>query len=371
MSAHRPLSLGTATAVAGEIACGWYTLAELATGHVERVPVLIARGREPGPTVWVTAGIHGDELTGVAVVHDLVGPALLAGLRGTVVAVPCLNPVGLHTERREPYLDPRDPNRLFPGADPPRGDPLEQARARRTPGLFELAYGRLFAELRASADAYVDLHCYGLQAACFGIRDRVLVRDEAERPAAEALGLRLDAMCRASGLPVVQELRAARYVDKELHRSTTGAALNEARIPALTIELGLIGGVDPTALEAGRTAVANIFKWCGVLAGEPAPVTGVPQPRVDFPVMRDNAPPAPCSGFVRHHVRPGDVVRAGDLLATLTDLHGRPLGERGEIRADADGWVLALVRGGVCYQGQVVAHVAVRDDGPLVERFPT
>jgi len=371
MSVHRALSLGTATAAAGEIVYGWYTLAELATGHVERLPVVIARGRESGPTLWLTANIHGDELTGMGVVHDVVTPALLPGLRGTVVAVPSLNPAGLHTGRREPYLDARDPNRLFPGVDPPGSDPAERARLAATPGIFEAGYARLFAELRASADLYVDLHCFGLQAASFIIRDRILYSDDAELPALEQLNARLDALCQASGLPVVLEHPAARYVAKLLHRSTSGAALNLARIPAITVELGLIGGIDPRDLEAGTTAVLNMLKGAGMLAGEPEPITSVPQPAVDFPVMRESTPRARTSGVVRYHVRPGDVFRAGDLLATMTDLHGRTLPEHSELRAEADGWVMGLARGAICYQGQAVTHVAVRDDGPLLERYPT
>lgn len=369
MTAHRPLSLGTASALAGEIAYGWYVLADLPTGHVERLPVLIARGRAPGPTLWLTANIHGDELTGMAVVHDLVTPALLPDLRGTIVAIPTLNPAGLHTHRREPYLDPRDPNRLFPGDEAPGEDPLDVARAQDAPGVSEAAYASLFAELRASADLYIDLHCYGLQAASFIIRDRVLYRDEADRPAALQLAARLTGLCDASGLPVVHELEASRYVARRLHRSTTGAALNVARIPAVTVELGLIGGVDPAALAAGLAAVRNMLRWAQMLPGALERVDTVPQPAPGFPTMRDSTPRARASGVIRYHVAPGQVFRRGDRLATLTDLHGRVLAD-GELRAECDGWVLGLARGAICYQGQAVLHVAVRDDGPAVERFP-
>ena len=331
---------------------------------------MLARGREPGPTLWLTANIHGDELTGMAVVHDVVTPALLAQLRGTIVALPSLNPAGLHTHRREPYLDPRDPNRLFPGRHPPGSDADERARLDANPSVLEGAYADLFAALQASADLYIDLHCFGLQAASFVIRDRVLYHDESEVPALTELVARLDGLCRASGLPVVHEFSGPRYVDKLLHRSTTGAALNFARIPAITVELGLIGGVDPDALTAGTTAVHNVLKWAGMLPGEPQPVRSVPQPAPGFPCTRDSTPRARTSGVVRYHVRPGDVFRAGDLLATMTDLHGRPLATHGEIRAEADGWVLGLARGAICYQGQAVTHVALRDETPMLERFP-
>lgn len=367
MSAHRPLSLGTASAAAGEIAYGWYTVADLPTGHLERLPVVIARGREPGPTLWLTANIHGDEVTGTAVVHDVVNPALLPDLRGTVVALPSLNPAGLHTRRRKPYLDPRDPNRLFPGHESPGADLVDQPRAH--PGVTEIGLAALFAELRASADLYIDLHCYGLQAASFIIRDHILYHDEAERPALADLLARLDALCRFSGLPVVHEVSAARYVARSLHRSTSGAALNFARIPAITVELGLIGGVDPDALAAGTTAVRNILKGNAMLPGQLEPIRSVPQPAVDFPTVRDSTPRARTSGVIRYHVVPGQVFRAGELLATLTDIHGRPLAD-GELRAEADGWVLALARGAICYQGQAALHVATRHAAPELERFP-
>lgn len=369
MTAHRPLSFGTASAIAGEITYGWYILADLPTGHVERLPVVIARGREPGPTLWLTANIHGDELTGMAVIHDLVTAALLPELRGTVVALPSLNPAGLHTHRREPYLDPRDPNRLFPGDDYPGDDPVEAARALGAPGVSELAYAALFAELRASADLYIDLHCYGLQAASFIICDRILYRDEAERPAVLQLAEQLASLCDASGLPVVHELEASRYVARRLHRSTTGAALNVARIPAVTVELGLIGGIDPAALAAGLAGVRNMMRWAKMLPGGPEPVDTVPQPAPGFPTRRDSTPRAPASGVIRYHVVPGQLFRQGELLATLTDLHGRAL-PLGELRAEVDGWVLGLARGAICYQGQAVLYVAVRDGGPAVERYP-
>jgi len=67
-----------------------------------------------------------------------------------------------------------------------------------------------------------------------------------------------------------------------------------------------------------------MLKAAGMLPGAPEPVRSVPQPAIDFPVMRESTPRARVSGGVRYHVRPGDVFRAGDLLATMTDLHGRP-----------------------------------------------
>lgn len=357
-----PFVLGELRAAAGERVDGWFEIAVLPTGYVERLPVSIVHGRRPGPVLWVTANIHGDEVTGLRVVHDVLGSDF-SELRGTLVALPSLNPAGLHTHRRESFLDRRDPNRLFPDFPP------EPDESRPHPALLEVGYARLFEEIRR-ADLLVDLHCYGLRASCFAIRDRLLYRDEIEQAAALALSARIDELCRWLGLPVVREVPVARFFAARLHRSVSGAATLQAKIPAVTVELGLTGGVDPAALLAGVTGVRNVLRGAGMLPGEPVPITTVPLPGPEFPVRRDLVPRARTTGIIRYHVEPGDCLRIGDRIATMTDIHGRPLADGGEILAEHDGWVLALPRAVLCLEGEAVVHMAIRDDAPPVERDP-
>ncbi len=366
----KTVRVGSAESRPGEIVYGWFELAQLPTGHTERIPVIIAQGREPGPTFWFTANIHGNELTGMAAVHDIVRPALLENLRGTVVALPSLNPAGLRTNQRVPYFETQDPNRSFPGYNNPDTDPTTAERQKHPPSIYDEAMARLFECIRESADFLVDLHCYGLQAASFTIRDRVLYHDESDRAEAEELFRRMDELCGAFGLGVVNEAEARRYIDQKLHRSTSGAALNESRIPAITVELGLIGGVDPDALAAARTGMLNSLRWAGMLPGMVDKITSVPVPQPPFSTRRENSPRAQASGILRYHVRPGDMVSQGDIIATLTDIFGNPIAENSEIRAESDGWIISLSRGAICYQGQTITNMAVRDDNPMVEHFP-
>lgn len=135
-------ALGDVVAAPGELVHGWFELATLPTGHRERLPIVLVRGREPGPTVWVTANIHGDEVTGLSVIHALLEPDLADRLRGTLVAIPSLNPAGLHARQRVSYLDRRDPNRLFPDFPPEPGQGSDH------PAVLEAGYTRLFAEMR-------------------------------------------------------------------------------------------------------------------------------------------------------------------------------------------------------------------------------
>ena len=361
-----PFVLGHLVVDPGARVDGWFELAALPTGHVERLPVTIVHGAAPGPVVWVTANIHGDEVTGLAVVHAVLAAieADRTALRGTLVAIPSLNPAGLHTRRRESYLDRRDPNRLFPDfRGVPEGD-------RSPPSVLEIGYARLFAEMRR-ADLLVDLHCFGIRASCFVIRDRILYRREGERPAALALAERLEALCDWTCLPVVNEVPAGRYLDAKLHRSTSGAALLAAGIPAITVELGLTGAVDPAARAVGVTATLNVLRGAGVLPGSPAAIAGVAASPRPFPVMRDLLPRARATGILHYEVEPGDPVRVGDRLARMTDLHGRALPGHADVLSEHDGWILGLPRGVVCFEGEPVVHMAIRDDGPRVELDPT
>lgn len=356
-----PFSLGTLVVPPGGRVDGWFDLAALPTGHVERLPVAIIHGKAPGPVLWATANIHGDEVTGLHVVHELLDDDL-SELRGTLVAIPTLNPAGLRTGRRESYLDRRDPNRLFPDF------PADPGAPRPAPGLLEAAYERLFVEIRR-ADLLVDLHCYGPRASCFTIRDRILYSRDDERDEALALCERVDALCDWLGLPTVRDAPPERYLEARLHRSLSGAALLQARIPAVTVELGLTGAVDPAARAAGVAALRNVLRGAGMLPGPRLAIPGIPLPSPSFPVRLDLVPRARRSGVIRYHVEPGDLVRVGDRLATLSDIHGRQL-EGGEILAEHEGWIIALPRPALCLAGEAVVHMAVADELPLVARRP-
>jgi predicted deacylase len=360
----RTITVGNVSGKRGHYVYGTVATLPLPSGGVESWPVIIAQGDE-GPVLWLTANIHGGEVTGVAAIQDILTPDLPRRLRGTIVVIPTLNPAGLRMNERRAYYDDHDPNRLFPL----RKEPGEHDDDDAFPSPYGIVAQHIATAIRATADFLIDLHCAWTLSVPFTIRDRVLYRDERERPQAEKLHHTLDAMVHAFGLAVVNEYPARKYVKQELHRSVAGFALNDLHLPAFTVELGATGVVEPHALQAGRQGIENVLMWAGMLAGTPRPITCVPTPDLGYSVCREEHPRAPTSGLITYRVNAGDVVREGDVIATLRDVYARPLAE-GVVRTDKAGWVIGLCAGMAVYPNTYLAELAVRDSEPLIARYP-
>jgi hypothetical protein len=354
------MQLGTARADPGTIAYGWFHVTGLPTGGDERLPVVLAEGEDDGPTLWITAGIHGNEATGVAVAQDVMDERLPERLAGTVVCLPSLNPAGLRRNVRTSYYSDDDPNRYFP--DPERD-------SSRPPGVQERIDRRLFEAFEDSADALVDLHTAQTGSVPFAIRDRVLFGEVRDRDEAEALADDLDALVDAFGLPVLTEYPAEEYLEQSLQRSTAGAALNAASVPAFTAELGGHRRVEEDARAAGVAGLYAVMVELEMLdaadvpddVGDPG--DGVPSAPVDYPVRRARHPHADTGGLVRHCVDAGDVVDENAVVAEIVTPHGEVVDE---VVSEHDGYVIARREGLAAYEGDAVTSMAVRDEGDLV-----
>ncbi|MBI3763664.1 MAG: succinylglutamate desuccinylase/aspartoacylase family protein, partial [Chloroflexi bacterium] len=363
------ISFGTAASKPGTIQYGQWEALKHPTGHAEFLPVIVAQGKEDGPCIGLTAGIHGPEHAGPVVIYELVTQELVDRLKGTIVAIPALNPAGLRTMQRHPYHAPKDPNRLWPDGKPEKPeDPDEEA-----PSSLEKAYRRLFDEMTASANYLIDYHNAWTGSISFVIRDRVMydARQEAEqrRAEAEALAEKQGDMIRAYGHTVVNEYPVEKYVDQKLHRSTSGAALMVGKIPSFTAELGTGHLPERAIVEASAAGTRNVLRWAGMLDGAMEPITGIKVIDPGFPLRRRHAPRVKEACIVLHLVEPGDRVKAGDPVAEVRDVWGRPMGE-GVIRSEHDGFVIGRSHGIFYYPGAEVLGMAIRDDAPVVAPYP-
>lgn len=94
------------------------TLKAVSTHHEVRflaptIPLHVFRAETPGPTAWVEAGIHGDEIAGVHALEELL-EAGLCPERGTLYVCPVMNPPAYRARTRA-APGGLDLNRCFPG----------------------------------------------------------------------------------------------------------------------------------------------------------------------------------------------------------------------------------------------------------------
>jgi predicted deacylase len=113
-----PMYLNDLTIQPGERVLTRLVISRLPSGTVIDVPVHVIRSMEPGPTLLLMAGMHGDEVNGIETIRRLVRRELLTPTRGSVIAIPILNIYGFLNFSRE-VPDGKDVNRSFPGF--PRG----------------------------------------------------------------------------------------------------------------------------------------------------------------------------------------------------------------------------------------------------------
>ncbi|GAD02205.1 predicted deacylase [Agarivorans albus MKT 106] len=118
-------------------------VAKLYTDTNISIPVLITRAKRPGPTVFVSAAVHGDELNGIEIIRRLTRSPSFKITKGCLIAVPMVNIYGVLNQSR--YMpDRRDLNRCFPGSE-------KGSLAGRLAHIF-------LTEIVAHCDYGIDLH---------------------------------------------------------------------------------------------------------------------------------------------------------------------------------------------------------------------
>src|SRR4051794_39800155 len=143
----KKIQVGTASSTAAGKVNGMLQVGWLPDGYPMEIPVVIVRGREDGPTVWLHGCVHGNEYCGAFIIHKFLRELDPAQLRGAVVALPVLNITGFQKNQRmspfEGYAG-GDLNRCFPGK--PDGTLTEQMG------------NRIWTQLRQYANYLIDFH---------------------------------------------------------------------------------------------------------------------------------------------------------------------------------------------------------------------
>ncbi|HSN72643.1 MAG TPA: succinylglutamate desuccinylase/aspartoacylase family protein [Steroidobacteraceae bacterium] len=295
-----------------------------------RIPVLVAESRRPGPVVWVTACIHGDEVGGTAIVHDVFAKLRKQGLsKGAVHAFPLINSMGFENVSRYLNIDREDLNRCFPGN--PRGSMGEQI-ARR---LYDTI-------LKSSPALVIDIHNDWVQSIPH------ILLDPLEAFPNNKIARRTRELARAAGLLLVEDSDVFHPL-----RNTLAGAVLDAGVPAYTIEAGGAYAVVEAGVAAGTSAVLSTLQAMGMIEW----FLPVGSQAGQEPLRYTNRPLCSTSGLIRFRVRPGEEIREGQLLAEVFSAFGS---REESLLATADGFVLGLEDHARVLPGREVIAIAER-----------
>lgn len=266
-------------AALSEIAPGTAAWLELVVDAGRRVDVCVVRGREPGPTAAVVAGVHGDEYEGIAAVGDLTTTLDPAGVRGIVILIPVANPTAFAAGTRTNPEDGANLARCFPGNA--AGRPTERLASK----LFELL---------APTQTLIDLHSGGVEYRFLPVAGFYGPAGESNPSFAAARRFGLDACWQLPPTPGV--------LSYEFHRR--GACV-------VGCEYLGAGQLAPAGRARYRDGVRRVLAFCGTLPAE------TPEP-ADGPALAGGWLLAEADGLFHPRFEIGQAVSAGAEVAVIT-----------------------------------------------------
>ncbi|NCP65010.1 MAG: succinylglutamate desuccinylase [Paraglaciecola sp.] len=281
------------------------------------IPVHVQRGRRAGPTLFVSAAIHGDELNGIEIVARLLKSKAIKNLRGTLIAVPMVNVYGVLNQSR--YLpDRRDLNRSFPGS-------AKGSLAGRIANLF-------ITEIVAKCQYGIDLHTGAIHRSNLpqirgNLDDETTLR-----------------MAKSFGLPVL--------LNTDLREGSLRQCAAEMGVSVLLYEAGEALRYDELSIRAGVKGVINVMREIGMLNKRKVTKEHDIKPLV---ARQSGWVRASESGLVSHVSQLGDHVQKGELLAKISDPYGNELSR---ITAPEEGVVIGKQNIPLAQAGEAMYHIA-------------
>ncbi len=304
-----------------------FTVSETYLGDPVRIPVTIVNGTEPGPTCFLSAAAHGDELNGIEVVREAVDEWDHGDIHGCVVGLPVMNVPGFITQQRYLPIYERDLNRAFPG----RRDSTSADRIAR----------HIYTNFIEPCDFGVDFHT-------------------STRGRTNMFHVRAD-MANAAVARLAQAFGSHVIIATEGSEGTLRREATDDGIPTVTVELGRAHRFERPLIEEALKGVRSVFAEYNIY----------PQESVRWPGWRTTIEGwgertwlrANTGGIVDMHYTQGELVHEDDAICTITSPFKTDVET---VRAPFTGLLVGILENPVVYPGNPLCHF-VNVDGPLVE----
>ena len=291
-----------------------FEVGESYTGLSVRLPVLVWRGKEAGPTVFISSAVHGDEINGTGTIRELIHRPPFELKSGTLVLLPVVNIMGF--ERHSRYMpDRRDLNRSFPGSE--------------TGSLTARLAHLLKKEILSRSDYGIDLHTAAVR------------RTNYPNVRADMSNSGCARLAKAFGCSVIVDQAGP---EGSLRNCATGEDC-----PTIILEAGEVWKVEPMYLETALRGITSCLADLEMIEQESEPVQD------PYIVTSTSWVRADSGGFLQFHVSPGDAVEKGQTLATNYGLLGR---EQEVVEAAVSGIVIGMSTMPAVAPGDPIIHLA-------------
>lgn len=289
-------------------------ISETYTGDEIRMPVRVIRAKKPGPTLFITAAIHGDEINGTGIIHDFLFGKPVKLLKGTLILVPVVNVFGFETHER--YLpDRRDLNRSFPGTS--------------SGSLGSRMANSLMSQVVAKCDYGIDLHSAAFQRTNFpNVRADLSLKSVRE---------------------LAKFFGAALIVDGKGPVGAFRREATKAGCPTIILEAGEPWKIEPSVMQIGVQGIRNSLINLGMAKGT------LVEPPYQAIIRKSTWLRATVGGILKFHVTAGDFVEKDQAIATNYGILGE---EQNVLTCPKDGIVLGIATLPAVKPGEPVVHIA-------------
>lgn len=308
--------IGGKTVEAGSQADVSLPVTTMATGVNSTIQVRVLNGVRPGPTVFVSGAIHGDEIIGTAIIQRLAQAIDPRSMAGTLLLIPVTNIFGFLNRSR--YLpDRRDLNRSFPGA---------------ASGSLASQFAHVFlTQVIERCSLGIDIHSAAVHR--YNLPQIRLAEGNAK----------LLELAMAFGPPVIME--------SPLRPGSMRALAAERGVDMLLMETGEALRFDPLSIEIGSSGVVRVLAHLGMVEAD----DGLEQVHVPARANRSHWVRAPRGGVADFIRTSGDAVREGDLIARVGGLIGE---DAQDVVSPVDGIIIGHATLPVVHQGDALFHIA-------------
>lgn len=288
----------------------------LPTGTMIEIPVYVFNAKEPGPSILLQGGLHGDEVNSIDILRKMLKADYFQIKRGCVVVVPLLNVFGFLNFSRD--VHGKDVNRSFPGS-------------KRGSLASRIAYYHI-KEIAENIDFAIDYHTGGAQRNNY---------PQIRYTKGSQEGAQLAKIFNAPfGF-------ASPLIGKSFRNE---AAKNG--IPVIVYEGGESKRFDPLATEEGIAGALRVLAHFDMIDRSLAPVASEKM----VLLSKRRWIRAKTSGLFILHIENGAKVEKGQCLAHISDTYGET---DTEVKAPFSGYIFCVNNDPVVHIGEALFHIGV------------